>query len=1299
MLSRFSVKRPYVIIVAVIVALILGGVSLSKMKTNLLPDMDIPYLAVITTDPGATAEKVEEDVTDVLEGKLSTVSGVSKVQSQSSDNVSMVFLQFQDGTNMDSAMVKVSSAVNEVSSDMPDGVGTPNLMEMSMDMMASMYLAVSYDGHDIYEASNLVNDTVVPALERVDGVADASTTGSAEKSVEVRLDDDKIEQINNKLLSHVNSKLYDSKKEIDDGKAQIKSAEAKLKKAKKQLEDKQESTFDQLGEADSQLTTGIAGQTSVVSAYASQLATMQASVKSLEAQMEAATTDQEKAALQAQMDELTKQIAEIQKKQKEASDGLTKLTESKSQASAGSLSAATGFADASAQIADTQSTLTASKSQLDQAEEQYKEARKTALKNANIDKLVDKDTLAQMIKAQNFSMPAGYVDDKNDTQWLLRIGDNITDAKELKNLLLTNIEGVGNIRLSDVANITTVDNVGDSYMKVNGENGVLISVFKNSTASSSEVSDAVQTQIADLEKNNPGLDIAIMSDQGASIDNYISTILQSLLLGALLAVVVLALFLRDWKPTLVVAFSIPFSVLLALLIMYFTGIDLNVMSLGGLSLAIGMLVDNSVVVMENIYRLRGRGIPAARAAVQGAKQIAGAVLASTLTTICVFLPMIFTTGMVNQMLMPFALTIAYVLCASLLVALTLVPAVSSMILKRYQPKPNKAFEKFQNVYGKALDWSLRHKVLPLGVAAVLLVVSIAGVVNMGITMVPDMSTKTIQVPITLEDDTEKADAYKMADEIMEKSMKIDGLSLVGAMDGTARVSAISSDASQASDKLVTALTFYAQVDPDKVTTEDQVNDLKAQMQQICADVTGQDVEAVASDSSMSQMMGSGLSITVTGPDSSKLEKLSDKVMDQVKTVQGYSEVENGMEDANKELHLVVNRDKLTKAGYTVAQLYQDLSGKVTTSADSTQITMDDTDVDVSIVDKTSLVTKENLLNTKIKIDQQQSDGTTKTKTYKLKDFAKVEETVASDTITHIDGQRSMSVTAEVDDGYNNALLSRQLQEKLDKLDVPEGYSISMGGEIENINTMMEQMMLLLILGFVLIYLVMVAQFQSLLSPFIILFTVPLAFTGGFLGLWAANEQLSMMSLMGFAVLMGTVVNNGIVFVDYVNQLRIGGLEKRDALVATGRTRLRPILMTALTTILAMVPMIVSTQIGASMERGMAIVVAGGLLYATFTTLFVIPIMYDLLYRKQPREVDLGNEDIDDDPGDAQAYLEALRGSHAKPALAGDAPSVHAQETTVMPKVSGGSDPISDDKLAEAEERGFAKKPRWFKRKH
>ena len=603
MLSKFSVKRPYIIVVAVIIALILGGVSLSKMKTDLLPDMDIPYLMVMTTDPGASAEKVETEVTEVLESTLSTVNGVTEIQSQSANNFSMVFLEFEDGTDMDSAMVKVSSAVNEVESQLPETAGSPNYMEMSMDMMATLYVAANYEGKDIYELSEFAEDTLSPELERINGVADVSVVGSAEQSVEVRLSDSKIEDINNKLLGSVNSELYDAKKSIDEGRSQMTSAEKALKEQQTKLADQEKATTDQLGQAISGLTMGVSSGTAQVAALTAQIQALQAQLAQAPEAMKPA---------------LQQQIAALQEQLTKATSELTNYQNQLAVAEAGGLSAASQFGSGAAQLANALSMLEQNKQQLDEAQAQYEDAREKAIKSANIDALVDKTTLASMIKAQDFSMPAGYLGNSNDDeQWLLQVGTNITSIEDLENLMLVDLDGVGEIRLKDVADITVVDNVGDAYMKLNGSEGVCLMVYKSSTASTSDISNACQAKIADLREEYPGLSLDIVSDQGSYISLYINSILQSLLLGALLAIVVLALFLRDWKPTLIVAFSIPFSVLVALLLMYFSGISLNIMSLGGIALAIGMLVDNSIIVLENIYRLRGRGIPAQRAADHG----------------------------------------------------------------------------------------------------------------------------------------------------------------------------------------------------------------------------------------------------------------------------------------------------------------------------------------------------------------------------------------------------------------------------------------------------------------------------------------------------------------------------------------------------------------------------------------------------------------------------------------------------------------------------------------------------------
>jgi multidrug efflux pump subunit AcrB len=462
------------------------------------------------------------------------------------------------------------------------------------------------------------------------------------------------------------------------------------------------------------------------------------------------------------------------------------------------------------------------------------------------------------------------------------------------------------------------------------------------------------------------------------------------------------------------------------------------------------------------------------------------------------------------------------------------------------------------------------------------------------------------------------------------------------------MSVVSSAASDAQSTFEQFL-VYVQTD-DTVQTEQDMDDLVRAIEKATRKIDAEIAVGASSATEMSEMMGSGLTVTVKGPDSDVLEQISEDVMAIVAEVDGYTEISNGLDDEDEttaELQLVVDRDALAREGLTTAQLYAALASLTSTSVDATQMDLDGSSVDVTVVDETGLLSKEELLDAQVEVG-----GTT----LRVGDVATVEEGVASTTITRVNGMRTMEVTAEVADGENNALLSRELQEKLDDYELPSGYTLEFSGELENIQSMLRQMAMLAVLGLVLIYLIVVAQFQSLLSPFIVLFTIPLAFTGGFLGLLVSGQQLDILSLMGFLVLMGTVVNNGIVFVDYVNQLRRGGLGKRDALVAAGRTRMRPILMTTLTTVLSMLPLVLSDAVGGSMQRGMAVVVVGGMIYATFMTLFVVPIMYDLLYRRVPTDIDLGDENLDDDPGDAQAYLELLarqRAASEAPASAAD----------------------------------------------
>ena len=1383
-MEKFSVKKPFTILVMVVAIIILGFVSLSGMTTDLLPKMSLPYLLVITTYPGASPEKVESSVSEPVESALGSISGVKNVYSMSYENYGIVELEFADGTDMDSAMVKVSSALDSVKSALPEECGSPNIMEISMDMMASVYLAASYEGKDIQETSRFVEDTLIPYLERQEGVTSISDIGIVENSISVDLNQDKIDALNEKILAKTNDafadavdqlndakkqlleseqkladstqELVDGQKDIDDGRTKLDDAQKELDEQKEKLEDAKGSLEDQKKDTENKLATA-SQALDQLNALQTDLLTLQAQEASLKAtitQIEKSLEEQGKTTndipnvvagldqmstflTSSQMEgmtgmdsttvntmlgssgmslqslgidkttwdaltpegrkELLQKTAAGYQTQKELLSGyddyvsslnslqvekagvqaavsaaeaeLKKSGVSYTDIEKAKIEAAAGFGAASAQISSGQSalnsaqtTLDSNKESLDSAQDQITEGwdsiadakkqladgwdqyntslenfeaqKAEALRNANADQLVNMQTLSQLIYAQNFAMPAGYLDDAEDNSWLLKIGSNYESVDDLSNIVLTNIEDIGDVRLCDVADITVIDNADDSYARLNGQSAVVLSVFKSSTSGTNEVSKNIAAAISELEEQYPGLSVLTLMDQGDYITMIINGVLQSMIVGAALAILILALFLKDVKPTIVVAVSIPLSVLTALILMYFTDISLNMMSLSGLALGIGMLVDNSIVVIENIYRLRSKGVGAARAAVQGTRQVAGAIIASTLTTVCVFLPMVFTAGTVRELMMPISLTIIFTLAASLLIAMTVVPAAGSTLLRNSKEKKHPFFDKVQDIYGKMLAFCLKVKVVPLVIAIGLLVYSIWAVMRMGIVMIPDMTSNQIEISVQMPEDTDKEECYKRADQVLDAMTTIDGIGDVGAMAGGDTTLVASS--SGMSDSTYDQFTFLVLTENENAGKE-EVNRICREIEERTADI---DCELTISTgmSEMSTMMGSGLSVKVYGDDLDTLTKITQDICDLAATIPGYENISNGQEEPDQVIRLVLDKDAAMRKGLTVAQIFSELNGKLTESTDAATVTIDGEDMKIVVKDGREPLTRENLLDYNFEIQTTDDNGNTVTEDHPLSEFAtlKLEEGVQS--INRENQSRYMTVTATVAEGSNATLLSRELQPLIDAYELPDGYTIDTAGESDMVNQMVIQMSKVLLLGLALIYLVMVAQFQSLLSPFIVLFTVPLAFTGGLIGLLLMNEPLSVMGMMGFVVLLGTVVNNGIVFVDYANQLRMGGLERREALIATGKTRMRPILMTALTTILAMVSLLFGDDLSSQMSKGMAIVVAGGLAYATLMTLFIIPVMYDILFKRKPLQVDIGSENLDDVPDDAADYL-------------------------------------------------------------
>ena len=1307
-MGKFSVKKPFTVLVAVIMVLMLGFVSISNMQTNLLPDVNTPYLMVVTVYPGASPERVESEVSDVMENALGTVAGVESITATSAENYSLLLMHFAEGTDMNSALVKVSNKVDQTTSSLPSSCLSPSIIEYSLNMNAFMTVAVSREGSDVYDLSDFVSDTLVPYVERKGGVSSVSANGLIEKMVQVQLSQEKVDAINERLLEVIDAQLADARAQLDAAEAQIEAGRAEYNRQFKNFNKTVSNTVMQQysGEVGNAVETVRKQAQALLDSVNQLIAVVQ------EPEIQQALIDV-RDGLQRVMDKFNEtgmkdidSLIEIVAELREITDKLTtalqQLQERLNTETGTEGSTATDLVDdlqvqqslstvyntlndvikamddvpglmstfsdalgtysqqqleAYMQFTEAREMLNEYEKQLETAKQTYEDAKEKAMASSDVSKMLDIDTLAQLIYAQNFSMPAGYVKDSSGKSWLLKVGEEYDSIDDISGALLLHVDGFGDVRLSDVADVEVIDNAEASFTRLNGERAAVLKIYKGSSSSASTVSDNCLSAFKELEAQYDGLHVVVLSNQGNYITIIVKSILSSMIIGAALAIIVLALFLRDIKPTLVVGFSIPLSVLFAVVLMYFTGMDLNVMTLAGLSLGIGMLVDNSIVVIENIYRLRSRGVPAARAAVQGTKQVGMSIVASTLTSVCVFLPVVFSSSLVKSLMQPMSLCIGYCLMASLLVAVTVVPAAASTVLKKAEPKQLKWFDKIQNKYAKSLEWCFQHRALPLVAAVALLVFCGWRVVSMGVELLPTITSNEAIVTQKTTKDLSKEDSYAIAEKAIDAMLNVDNVEEVGITTDT-RVAGM--DVGQlglpsAITDLLNAANSYGTYQVNVMLNESlsstQIETARQALEDALSGI--EDCTATVEISGMQELtsqLASGLSVKIYGADPDTMTQLSEKVVEIVNDTEGFANATNGLGSGDATINLQIDRDKVRSYGLTVAQVYQQIAAKLaTTTTAQTPVSVDGRTMSVEISDNLDPVTKENMMDITFETSVMSADGTTTTGTCKLSDIATWVTGSAPNSITSQNQTQYVTVTANTLDGYNTTVQARELEKKLDAFalsdEMPEGCSFSMGGESDSVNYMVKEMVQWMGLALPFVYLVMVAQFQSLLSPFIVLFTVPLAFTGGLLGLLLTGQQLTMISLMGFIVLMGTVVNNGIVFVDYTNQLRMGGMERRAALIATGKTRMRPILMTTLTTVLAMLQLVFSNDMASQLMSGMAIVIICGLTYATIMTLYVVPLLYDLLFKKPPLNIDVGSDDLDDIPDDAAEYIAQ---SHAQP---------------------------------------------------
>lgn len=1254
MLAKFSVKRPMTILVAIVMVFILGFISVTGMTTDLLPSMELPYVLVMTTYPGASPERVELSVTRPLEQALASTTGMESVQSISQENVSIIFLEFSQNTNMDSVMIEMSNSIDQIKGSLDDSVSSPILMKISPDMIPVMVSSVDYDGMELAELSTYVSDVLLPEFERLDGVASVEATGLLEEQVHIVLNQDKIDDLNARVLASVSEELAESLQDLEDAQQEINDAWEELLEGEEDSDEMWEDLIKSRREtlnAQKQLNAAggmiemqkqqtlellLAATEKLDKESADTLAALdQAAVEKKAAwdndpeneELKEAYQEAEEArsnALNNVLTELNEMLMpvgisidakttsgayaqlesakmSVLKNELSYEDNVASLKTALSSINSGIEQIESGWES----IEDAKEKLLDSQEQLDEAYETFHDAREEALFNANLNGVITPATISQILTAENFSMPTGSISE-DGVEYTVKVGEKYSSVEELEHSVLFNIDidTIGEVRLIDVADIVMADNSEESFVRVNGNPGIVLSFTKQSTASTAELSDLINEKSEELMGKNNGLHLTALMDQGVYIDFVVDSVVSNLLQGAVLAIIVLIVFLKSVRPTIVVAFSIPISLLVAIVLMYFSNVTLNMISLSGLALGVGMLVDNSIVVIENIYRMRSEGVPAAKAAVLGAKEVSGSIVASTLTTICVFLPIVFTQGISRQIFTDMGLTIAYSLVASLVVALTLVPAMAATLLKKEEEKKHPLFDRMTEAYGKSLAWVLRHKVIVLGATLALLVYCVISVFGMGTSFMPDMQSPQMSATLTMPEDSTRDETRAVAMQASELIADVEGVGTVGMMEGGSLLTSTGSGNS---------ITMYLLLDDDNERSNDAI---AADISVIAAGLPCE-ISVSTSTMDLSALGGSGIVMNIEGNDLDTLRTVALEMENMLSGIEGISEVDDGLGEQALELRVTVDKNKAMKYGLTVAQVYSTIADAITDERDSTTLEFGVNEYPVVLVmSESKKLTASTLGDYQLTVTEDD-----KSKYISLSEIASIEMVEGMSSISRINQTRYVSVTATVDSAYNTGLVSREVETLLKDYELPAGIAIELAGENETVMEAMEDMLLMIVVAIAFIYLIMVAQFQSLLDPFIILFTLPLAFTGGLLALLLTGQDLSIVAMLGFLVLCGVVVNNGIVFLDYVNLMRLGGMERREALIHTGKTRMRPILMTALTTILAMSTMALGMGQGAEMMQPMALVTIGGLTYATFMTLYIVPLLYDVVHKKPVKNID------------------------------------------------------------------------------
>ncbi|MBU1068448.1 efflux RND transporter permease subunit [Myxococcota bacterium] len=1028
-LSRTFVHRPTATLIFFLAITLMGLVSLKFMKLDLMPDMEIPVITVVTVYPGASPEDVEKNVTKVLEEQLSTVSGVDEITSKSQENISTVTLKFDWDTNLAEASNDIRDKIGLAKRFLPDDVEEPFLFKFDMSMIPVMFMSIQSTPERYPTLRQFAEDHIVNPLKNLPGVAQVQMFGGLVRQVRVELDRQRIEE------------------------------------------------------------TG-----------------------------------------------------------------------------------------------------------------------------------VTYDAVKGVIATANVSTPGGDLT-VNDTTFLLRVPGELGRPQELEGLVVGMNPNTGAVvHLRDIATVT--DTTEEQTFFAVGKNGpsLMLMVQKQSSANTVTVGRAVLKRLDTLKKTLPkDVEIVLVMDFTKNITRTIDNLTQTVTTGGVLVIIVILLFLRNFKGSLIMAITIPTSMIVSFLFMYLKGYTINMISLTSMSIAIGMVVDNGIVVLENIFQHLGRGERPREAAVAGTQEVLGAIMASTLTTVAIFFPVLFVGGVVGIMFSQMAFVITFTLLTSLLVAMALVPTLSGLLLNHKKPrwifgwffdKSELAFTSLEAGYRWLLTLALHNKLITFTIIAAVSLSSILLVPYVGTEYMPQMDSGSIQAFVELPPGTKAQVTEKYVKELAARiQMEVPEVRTMMTLWGQNKNGGLMSGAQQGDN--------YGQVMVALIDKKDRkrtAQQIAESLQHLTTLFPGASVKILMQDQGAQMMGGQAkpVSIEIYGENDQVAASLANTLEAGLKSIPGVTNIQISRQDGNPEMGVILDRDK---ASLTGVNMYT--AGNTVRTAFNGQIVSryreNGKEYDIFVrLDPKDRRSLKDLMDLRI--------PTVTGRFIELGNIATLNQHQGPIAIERKNQQRIVKVEADIM-GRDVGSISEDVEALLKTIQVPDGFQILMGGARKDQQESFGLLILAMILGVLLVYFVMAAQFESLRDPFIILFTIPFAMLGALWGFVISGQTLSMLSFVGLIMLVGIVVNNGIVLVDFTNLLRERGLGVIDAVTRGGTSRLRPVLMTTVTTICGMIPLAMSTGEGSEMWVAMATVIIGGLTVSTFITLFFVPVMYTFFEQGRQRRAD------------------------------------------------------------------------------